>query len=145
MYNVKGPSKIVAKTRRGPPQNIENFKEYRNNKGLENDDDLMNGPKPVFQNVPKRFMHNNNNNNQLESHVDMPQHGEIIKFINDSWNCVYTEVNNNNKVINSKSSNVVYYKDEPASALQNFKPFDLESWWGKRIYTCITSSINGNC
>lgn len=35
-----------------------------------------------------------------------------------------------------------YYEDDPTPQLGNFKPFDLESWWGKRLYTFITNSID---
>lgn len=37
---------------------------------------------------------------------------------------------------------IVYYNDgERSPVLQDFKPFDLESWWGKRIFNSITKSL----
>lgn len=38
-----------------------------------------------------------------------------------------------------------YYEDEPCTSLADFKPFDLESWWGRRLYAYITNSTNSNC
>lgn len=41
-------------------------------------------------------------------------------------------------------STVFYYEDDPCTLLQDFKPFDLESWWGRRLYAYITNSANAN-
>lgn len=36
----------------------------------------------------------------------------------------------------------LYYKDSaPSPVLRDFKPFDLESWWGKRLFHNITKSL----
>lgn len=35
----------------------------------------------------------------------------------------------------------VYYTDKPDPRLQDFKPFDLEAWWGRRLYNSITKSL----
>lgn len=31
--------------------------------------------------------------------------------------------------------------EPPSPALQDFKPFDLESWWGRRLFHNITKSL----
>jgi hypothetical protein len=40
----------------------------------------------------------------------------------------------------STSSTYSYYVDQP-SPLTDFKPFDLESWWGRRLFQNITKSL----
>lgn len=35
-----------------------------------------------------------------------------------------------------------YYQDDgPGPILTDFKPFDLETWWGKRLFQNITNSL----
>lgn len=36
---------------------------------------------------------------------------------------------------------LMYYTDKPDPRLQDFKPFDLEAWWGRRLYHNITKSL----
>ncbi|KAK9701616.1 FAM195 family [Popillia japonica] len=140
MYNVKGPSKIVAKTaRRGLSQNIETLRDHSKSKSIEpEDNDAVNGPpKPVFQNVSKK------SNQQRAQDLITPQHEEIIKYINESWNSIYTEIKHaNDSPYYREKQTILFYKDDPCPSLQNFKPFDLEAWWGKRLYTYITNSVN---
>jgi len=131
----------------GLPQNLDNFKEHTKNTKHPQNDDIINGPKPVFQN---RYKRRNSKHCYSENQVVTPQQEEIIKYINDSWNCVSTEGDSKSYVSSSEpesdnnSTLAVYYQDEPATALKNFKPFDLESWWGKRLFTYITNSVNTN-
>lgn len=140
MYNVKGPSKIVAKTtRRGLSQNIDTLRDHSRNKGSDGEDnETLNGPKPVFQTVSKK------SNQQRNQEYITPQHEEIIKYINESWNSVYSEIKNNgNSPYNNRErQTILYYKDDPCPLLQSFRPFDLEAWWGKRLYMFITNSVN---
>ncbi|XP_018577283.1 MAPK regulated corepressor interacting protein 2 [Anoplophora glabripennis] len=142
MYNIKGPSKIVTKTttRRGISQTIDNYRDHNKNKLIENDDyDSANVPKPVF--------HKKSSPNSQRQENISPQHEEIIKFIHESWNSVCLELDQENGDSDGSTSpqsehSVCYYEDEPCVSLQDFKPFDLESWWGKRLYAYITSSVN---
>ncbi|XP_056632499.1 MAPK regulated corepressor interacting protein 2 [Diorhabda carinulata] len=131
MYNVKGTSKFVAKTtRRGIPQNIENLREP-NKKVTENEDnDYKNGPKPVFH---KKSSPSSPKHNQIT-----PQHEEIINFIHESWNSVCAEFEESAER-NEGEPSVCYYEDGPCISLQDFRPFDLESWWGKRLFAYVTN------
>lgn len=43
----------------------------------------------------------------------------------------------NNMSINTST----YYVGTPSPALNDFKPFDLESWWGRRLFNNITKSL----
>ncbi|CAH1115445.1 unnamed protein product [Psylliodes chrysocephalus] len=136
MYNIKGPSKFVAKTtRRGLQQNIDNLRDFNKNKTIENEDnDYKNGPKPVFlkKSSPTSPKHK----------AITPQHEEIINFIHDSWNSVCSEFDQESTECNEGEQTVCYYEEEPCISLQDFKPFDLESWWGKRLYAYVTNSAN---
>ncbi|XP_034240810.1 MAPK regulated corepressor interacting protein 2 [Thrips palmi] len=144
MYTVsKGPSKIVAKTRRGISQNLERLDTLRDARkstdSKEDQDYVINTPKPVFHMNGKK-----SNHNRYHQEVISPQHEEIIKFIYDSWTtvCKECEVEPQEDGQSPQPPSPVYYNDcEPSELLQDFKPFDLESWWGKRLFNNITKSI----
>ncbi|RZB40502.1 FAM195 domain containing protein [Asbolus verrucosus] len=139
MYNVKGPSKIVAKTtRRGISQNMDNIREYTRNKSVESEDnEVATASKPVFHNKKLAQQH------RQEMEVISPQHEEIIKFIKDSWNKVCSEVcQDPDGCPNPKSDQSIYYVDRPL-ILEGFKPFDVELWWGQRYIARITGAANG--
>ncbi|KAH8351528.1 MAPK regulated corepressor interacting protein 2 [Drosophila kikkawai] len=171
MYTInKGPSKIVAKSRRGLAQNFEKFesiKESGRKNGsfdLNSPEEHNNIPRPVFQQsfASKRIAPTK----LIEDEVITPQHEEIIRYINDSWNMlvaqnpydastsakpaekVVADANNNDSsaspvdsiMANSQLTATVWV-EPPSPALQDFKPFDLESWWGRRLFQNITKSL----
>ncbi|XP_076170006.1 MAPK regulated corepressor interacting protein 2 isoform X2 [Ptiloglossa arizonensis] len=149
MYTVsKGPSKIVAKTRRGISQNLERLETLRDlTRKADPDDDheiTRNVPKPVFHMNGKSKL--SSQRHQLQE-VITPQHEELIKFVYESWNQVNTRQRSESSdgsdcSENSNPHSIVYYNDgEPNDTLQDFKPFDLESWWGKRLFNNITKSL----
>ncbi|KAK9502666.1 hypothetical protein O3M35_011391 [Rhynocoris fuscipes] len=139
MYTVsKAPSKIVAKTRRGITQNLENLRESK--KPLEENVTTNSVPKPYFQPVNGKKTHSLRSPTEVIS----PQHEEVIRFIYESWTSVCKEGEEESSVETDLkgTSRVVYYEgSEPNLDLQDFKPFDLESWWGKRLFNTITKSI----
>lgn len=77
----------------------------------------------------------NGNNNRRPSNINRiqmvennkpstnTQHEELIKYILDSWNRVSQEADRNA---------VIYYHEEHQN-LKDFKPFDLEGYWGRRL------------
>ncbi|KAJ8943759.1 hypothetical protein NQ318_011971 [Aromia moschata] len=123
MYNIKGPSKIVAKTttRRGISQNVDNYRDYNKNKYMEAEQiEITSVPKPVFHKKSP-------SNNQRQESIS-PQHEEIIKFIHESWSSVCSELDQDNGESDGSTSpqsdqSTCYYEDEPCEALQDFKPF----------------------
>ncbi|XP_049778538.1 MAPK regulated corepressor interacting protein 2 [Schistocerca nitens] len=145
MYTVsKGPSKIVAKTRRGlsHSQNIERLETLRDQtkKPLDSDQgQVMNVPKPVFHSVNGK----RSNNQRTQQEVISPQHAELINFVCESWHRICKEYEQEPSEHDRGSNHcIVYYNDgERSPVLQDFKPFDLESWWGKRLFNNITKSI----
>lgn len=42
---------------------------------------------------------------------------------------------------NANKKVIVYHNDPPSPALDDFGPFDLESWWGRRLFNNITKSL----
>ncbi|XP_011499899.1 PREDICTED: protein FAM195A [Ceratosolen solmsi marchali] len=154
MYTVsKGPSKIVAKTRRGINQKLERLDNFRDlsrksdpeEDGSEEDKIIRNIPKPVFYTSSK--LKPSLQRHRTRQEVITPQHEELIKFVYESWN----QINARQRCLSSDDSDpyesssnetIVYYNDgEPNNVLQDFKPFDLESWWGKRLFNNITKSL----
>lgn len=150
MYTVsKGPSKIVAKTRRGISQNLERLETLRDltrKADIEDDHEIIRHvPKPVFHMNGKSKLISQRHQMQ---EVITPQHEELIKFIYESWNQVNTRQRSECcdgtecAELCSPKDSIVYYNDgEPNDSLQDFKPFDLESWWGKRLFNNITKSL----
>ncbi|XP_030019960.2 LOW QUALITY PROTEIN: MAPK regulated corepressor interacting protein 2 [Manduca sexta] len=151
MYTVsKGPSKIVAKTRRGLSQNLERLdsRKDHNRKSSESDNgEVVNMPKPIFHLQWQKKRHYNQ---RIQHHVITPQHEEIIRFISETWTqSAYgeSEPSSPTSTIGSGSSspappsNLYYQDDAPSPILRDFKPFDLETWWGKRLFQNITSSL----
>ncbi|KAJ9586131.1 hypothetical protein L9F63_020221 [Diploptera punctata] len=142
MYTVsKGPSKIVAKTRRGiaHTQNIERLETFTKKPLDSEQGQIMNGPKPVFHCVNGK----KSGSQRAQQEVISPQHAELINFIYESWDKVCKEYEQEPSDSSSSTPHcIVYHNDgEPNGVLQDFKPFDLESWWGKRLYNNITKSI----
>ncbi|XP_034939758.1 MAPK regulated corepressor interacting protein 2 [Chelonus insularis] len=151
MYTVsKGPSKIVAKTRRGISQNLDRLDTLREltrkpdpaEKDY-NDEINRHAPKPVFNVNGKSKLCSQRHRIQ---EVITPQHEELIKFVYESWSqvdsCVRNEVSEKSHDSKTGLITTLYYNDgEPNDTLQDFKPFDLESWWGKRLFNNITKSL----
>ncbi|KAI8426397.1 hypothetical protein MSG28_005244 [Choristoneura fumiferana] len=74
--------------------------------------------------------HNNNNNNNNNTN----QQDDIINYIYDSWNKVTRELDRG-------SEDARYYQEVVSPRqLANFRPFNLEEWWGRRLL----QSINRN-
>ncbi|XP_055708834.1 MAPK regulated corepressor interacting protein 2 isoform X2 [Phlebotomus papatasi] len=139
MYTVsKGPSKLVAKTRRGIPQNYEKFETHRDMYRKTADPDnteIISLPKPVFQ-PTKKFSNHMKNGHQIEETLS-PQHEEIVKYIHETSSPSSSSASS----APTTASPSIYYTDAPSPVLRDFKPFDLESWWGRRLYYNITKSL----
>ncbi|XP_043203741.1 nuclear transcription factor Y subunit beta-like [Amphibalanus amphitrite] len=66
-----------------------------------------------------------------------PQHMETVRFLNQTWRTVQEECESSGSGGGDVSS--LYYQ-EPAKhpALQDFKPFDLELFWGRQLHCRLT-------
>ena len=156
MYTVnKGPSKLVAKTRGGLSQNYEKIETIReiSRKCSENYENTeMNVPRPVFQQQRKTYHNHHHYNHGLkeqsveEQQISTPQHEELVKYIRDSWNMVASTNPYDSTVTDETTSAVpqkkpTYHEDPPSPLLKDFGAFDLESWWGRRLFNNITKSL----
>lgn len=140
------------------------------NKNINNDDAKemdISLAKPVFQQYRST---NSNRNGSYKSArivfddtdvqpIPSPQYEELIRYIRDSWNLLSDESENstenqahassgrstnggtNHSHINRKKKAIVYHNDPPSAELHDFGAFDLESWWGRRLFNNITKSL----
>ncbi|XP_017779798.1 PREDICTED: uncharacterized protein LOC108565054 [Nicrophorus vespilloides] len=53
------------------------------------------------------------------------QHDELIKYICDSWTKVCQDLDKNT---------TKYYNEQENIKLKDFRPFDLEAFWGRRTH-----------
>ena len=79
-----------------------------------------------------------------------PEYLEIVNYINKGWRCVKVELEEGERrvwrllmtsVYLSDNSSVKYYQEKSNPALANFSPFDLDAWWGKRLYQNLTNGL----
>lgn len=159
MYTIsKGPSQIVAKTRRGLAQKLESLDSIRDMTRKNSDSDEMDfsnslspPPRPVFQTVSLTGKRSNGSSNsslssrhhhhqQQQPEILTRSQEELIKYVYERWQRVNRELKTT--LPTTEGSSVTYYKDvSPNPALQDFEPFDLEGWWGRRLYHTLTQSI----
>lgn len=150
MYTIsKGPSQIVAKTRRGLAQKLESLETIRDMTRKNSDSDSsdsnssLSPPRPVFHplNTTKRNNHSHKHHNQSCQQPESLTRSqkELIRYVYERWQRVNRQLNT---MANSEGTTVTYYQDaSPNPALQDFEPFDLEGWWGRRLYHTLTQSI----
>ncbi|XP_013140240.1 PREDICTED: CAR1 transcription factor [Papilio polytes] len=81
---------------------------------------------PPAQMPPGLHNNNNHNNNNNNNH-----HDDLINYIYDSWNKVTRELERGNE-------DAKYYQEViTPRQLANFRPFNLEEWWGRRVVQTI--------
>lgn len=138
MYNIaKAPTKqVIEKTRKGFSQKLDSQRELQKKTADTEDSVEMSSPKPVFHQV-------NGNKRSLSQRSPQEtislQHEEIIKFIHDGWTRVDRELQlKKPSTFDTKAPSVQYHAEAPHPDLKDFKPFDLESWWGQRLYQNLT-------
>jgi len=151
MYNVsKGPTQIIEKTRRGINHKLENIDRLhemttKNRAGKHGGGEgrgkagysMVNNPTqmPVFNtssgSSPGSTRHRYHHRTSQEKIT--PQQEEIINYVNAKWAATEKELREN------PTGKVIYYQEaEPNPSLRDFEPFDLESWWGQRLYRNLT-------
>lgn len=139
MYTIsKGPSKFVAKARMGIPSHMENGSwEIKKSSEVYSEEftNVVSDSKPVFVQL------NNKKLNNLRSHETItPEHEEIVKYVSENWSSVTCKSKEDSSIKNGTAT-VYYHANEPNSQLKDFVPFDLDSWWGKRLFNTITKSV----
>lgn len=153
MYTVnKGSSKLVAKTRGGLStfKSIDVISSSHDTIGAA---DRLNPQRPVFHNTRKNHHHHHNHHSSTREPEEIPlaspQHEELVKFIQDSWtelaipneeqSPASESTNGHQESIKSSAKRIVIYSETPSEALKDFGAFDLESWWGRRLFNNITN------
>ncbi|XP_061191281.1 mapk-regulated corepressor-interacting protein 1-like [Saccostrea echinata] len=135
MYALqRGPSKLVASTRRGPSKSLNNL-EKKDQEKDSSEDSNMSSPKPTFNYNQhhvngKRGFSRSNSSSSAEAMT--PQHEEIVRYLYDAWVKVNNELEACSR--NQREGGPIVYRDKNPNnpTLVNFKPFDLESYWGDR-------------
>ncbi|XP_002135599.2 MAPK regulated corepressor interacting protein 2-like [Drosophila pseudoobscura] len=163
MYNIKKRlNQIVGKKRSGLARNIESLdsiKPSSKKKGSIDQSSLEpmevdNIPRPDFR---RRLSKHASSTRQNEHEMISSQDEDIINFINDSWNQLVTpnpsgsSMTANNTIgseesilVNTQADNDslgTVWIEPPSPELANFKPFDLESWWSRRLLERVTKDI----
>merc|ERR1711990_349719 len=126
MYTVaRRPADIVQKTRRGRKSN-------ENVDHPHAPDNLLaaESKKIVFRPVSMK----NITYPILEEEHMSQEYWEMVNFVNTGWISVKTELEQDN-------DSVKYYQEKSNPMLANFSPFDLEDWWGKRLYQNLTNGL----
>uniref|UniRef100_A0A182PKA6 Uncharacterized protein n=1 Tax=Anopheles epiroticus TaxID=199890 RepID=A0A182PKA6_9DIPT len=133
------------------PQNYEKYELFRDLGRKECDiTSEFSVPRPVFQASTKsaaiQYLKAQQQQQQHEQNVS-PQHEELIKYINDSWNmvvaanpydvpgspdstgshCSLSSNSSTSSMSSTSSTSTVYYNEPPNPLLVDFKPFDLET------------------
>nr|CAB3263703.1 protein FAM195A-like [Phallusia mammillata] len=79
---------------------------------------------------------NKRNNRNIVSHASSDpitqQHEENISALFDEWNSVKQELNHPEKESETRRCITQYIERNPNPKLQNFRPFDLEEFWGQK-------------
>ncbi|RWS30480.1 hypothetical protein B4U80_00116 [Leptotrombidium deliense] len=142
-------SKLFVKTRRGISQKLDTFENQQkeNVKATFNTLSVNNSSsvKPVFH------VSNGKNYKSQKSNQETvtPQHEEMIKYIHETWKNVLRDyescckANECNSISNSnlRVPKISYYKDSlHGSQLPKFEPFDLETFWGQRLFQNLTQT-----
>ncbi|CAH1123129.1 unnamed protein product [Ceutorhynchus assimilis] len=80
----------------------------------------------------RQYDHRQHENRQSFTHQQMPQptsmnsqHDELIKYIYESWSKIE---------LDKASNNAFYYQEHENHHLKDFRPFDLEAFWGRKVH-----------
>ncbi|XP_037074070.1 MAPK regulated corepressor interacting protein 2-like [Pollicipes pollicipes] len=143
MYTVsKGPSKIVARTRRGLTQKLESLDAIRDLTRKSSSEPSppsspeMSSPRPVFSEKRRQ------NSRSKPTPTISPQHEEVVRYLAHTWRRVKEEYANADDSGGGDIESLYYDQVEVHPALQDFQPFDLEAWWGQRLYQQLTGSMS---
>ena len=74
-----------------------------------------------------------------------PEHREMVTWVHRGWSSVKTEMERGEQQICfvgsllmlyyfPEDTKVKYYQEKSNPQLADFSPFDLDAWWGRRLY-----------
>merc|ERR1711915_798460 len=82
---------------------------------------------------PPVKMRNNQRRRVQHEHLT-EDHQELITFVTESWVRVKREMEQGDGA-------VAIYQDTTNPTLDHFQPFDLDAWWGRKLYQDLTSGL----
>merc|ERR1712168_389024 len=132
MYTVaKGPQAILHKTRRGINKPLEgldctNKPSNREENDIAREKEDKEISRIVFRQPVKM------RNKRCEQENLSPEHQEIVSFVTQDWVRVKREMEQGD-------GSVHYYEEISNPRLSDFEPFDLDAWWGRKLYQNLTS------
>lgn len=88
--------------------------------------------KIVFQ--PMKMKHPRLLSEEEEGEALSPEHREIVTFLHSGWSSVKREMERDD-------TKVKYYQEKSNPKLADFSPFDLDAWWGRRLYQNLTNGL----
>ncbi|KAK7113166.1 mapk-regulated corepressor-interacting protein 1-like [Littorina saxatilis] len=140
MYALpRGPSKIVASTRRGPTRGFDVSENCR--------DQAEKGCTGATMNAVQTkafFTHNGKMRGQPRTnHVEhrSPHHQDAVRFLEDTWNKAIRDYNRDKNSSNPKDGGAEWYRQRESNpTMDDFKKFDLEEYWGNRTMRRLTES-----
>jgi len=145
MYTVsKAPTtKMAARTRRGLTQKLEGLDAYRELSRKSSSEPSppsspeMSSPKPVFSERRKQHARLKSDSPNIS-----PQHEEIIRYLAHTWRRVKEDSSTSQDSGGEDIESLYYQQMEVHPALLDFEPFDLEQWWGRRLYQQLTGTTS---
>jgi len=126
MYTVaKGPTALLQKTRRGLARGLESAPEGQPEKREQGGQEAI-----IFHPVKMR----NNQRRRVQHEHLTEDHQELITFVTEGWVRVKREMEQGDGA-------VAVYQDTTNPTLDHFQPFDLDAWWGRKLYQDLTSGL----
>ncbi|XP_058536452.1 MAPK regulated corepressor interacting protein 2 [Ochotona princeps] len=131
MYTLsKGPSKLVAQRRTGPPQQQVDGRLGELLKCRPPSAPLPSaGPRLVFQRVAGRRAPGEGGQEPYT-----PAHQENVRFVSEAWQQVQRQLAGERG-----PRPVQYVERSPNPRLQGFVPIDLDEWWAQQFLARVTS------
>ncbi|XP_076459926.1 MAPK regulated corepressor interacting protein 2-like isoform X5 [Babylonia areolata] len=138
MYALpRGPSKIVASTRRGHSRAFDFHENSRHQTEKVDSEATMSAvARPVFNHNHNGRMRNQPRPNGNDGIAFVSRnHQEAVNFLFENWNRALRDYNKHG----SADGGPEWYRQrEPNPA--NFKKFDLDEYWGKKTMSRVTES-----
>ncbi|XP_037363732.1 MAPK regulated corepressor interacting protein 2 isoform X2 [Talpa occidentalis] len=154
MYTItKGPSKLVAQRRTGPPQQQVESRLGELLKGRQPPPPAppppraqppgpwplpSPGPRLVFNRVNGRRPPATTSSLEETQETYTPAHEENVRFVSEAWQQVERQLGAG-QTSESGPRPVQYVERTPNPRLQNFVPIDLDEWWAQQFLARVTS------
>jgi len=133
MYSVaRRPSQLVQKSRSraGLSKNLESPETPR----CQIVPEVQESTKIVFQPMKMKNPRLASEREEAGCEALSPEHRELVTWVHRGWSSVKTEMER-------EDTKVKYYQEKSNPQLADFSPFDLDAWWGRRLYQNLTNGL----